>query len=119
MKRIIPILLIFALIISLCACGPVYATIDSESEAIEFAKESPIVLDEIAECWGLQYAYEPDWESCTAEKNSAGRWYVVLKGSVSGYKNADRTHQSRFNDFTAYVEVQENCEIYYVRVTKY
>lgn len=77
----------------------------TRSQAISYAKSSSIVLDKIADLYGLKFYYTPDWGTTTATQDSNGHWKVVIKGTISGYLDDYKTGFVYGKKFTAKVTV--------------
>ena len=75
-------------------------------------------MDEIADCWRMQYYYTPEWGSCTAKQIAGGDWQVILKGNIDGYTDEYKTDFIYNKAFKATVTVDESGIIISVRVTK-
>ena len=79
----------------------------TEKRAIEIAKSSSVVLNAVANRFGLQYYYQPDWTSnCTANEARWGdhvNYTVWLRGTISGYKDEFKTNYVSKQKFQVYL----------------
>lgn len=94
MKKITTLLLAFAMVFALCACGG--STVDSneitnEIQAINTVKDFFDTPERICDALGFVMYANPDYGVCSAEQNSDGTWDVVLKGKMTGSMNETKT----------------------------
>ena len=86
--------------------------------AISIAKNNYLVQMDILDCWGLEFAYEPNWGSCTAEQDADGKWIVTLKGTISGYTDEYKKNFISNKAFEATVWVNSEGDVKYSSVDK-
>ena len=86
--------------------------------AISIAKNDYWVQNRILDCWNLEFAYEPNWGSCTAEQDADGTWIVTLKGNISGYTDEYKKNFISNKAFESTVKVNSEGEVKYTSVDK-
>ncbi len=84
--------------------------IETESQAIDAAKNCWWMADEIADRHFLEFYYDPEYGRCTAEENTYS-WTVTLRGTISGYKDSYKSDFVYGQKFTVIVSVPEDGEI--------
>ncbi len=127
MKKLISILLLLTLLVSLISCDKKEDTSDDDydyehdynynydyeetitkNEAIQIAKSSTKVLNEIANKVSFKTYYTPTWTNYYAD-TATGGWYVTLSGKISGYS----VYSGDFKTykFTAQIKVSSSGDI--------
>ncbi len=87
------------------------------TEAVDIAKRSSAVQDEIAKEFGFQFYSHPSWGTVSVEEGTKG-WVIELKGTISGYTDEYKSDLVSGKKFTAEIIMMSDGYIVSVDVTK-